>query len=144
MKSIPKFDIPSAASSIQNADIDLLSHEQLENLDKETEKKLSKQVQQINSSIDKESSSINTIYASAIERALMQVSDYFTSIQMEESEKVHKNAQYTIQKPPQISTPSEAAERELRYSLKFTRDYQISLSKKVKEKMEDIKRKPHV
>lgn len=145
MKSFPKFDGQSAVSSIKNPDVDLMSHDQLEDLDKDIEKKLAKQMQQINSNVDKEFTSINTIYAGAIDNALMQVSDYFASIQLEENDK--DMAQFTIQKPPKISTPSDSSAREINYNLILARDYQISVSKRIKEereKNEDLKRKLHI
>lgn len=146
MKSLPKFDSPSVVSSVKNPDIDIMSHEQLGDLDKDIEKKLSKQIQQINSSVDKENASINTIYAGAIDKALMQISDYFTSIQLEESE-IAKNTQYIIQSPPQISTPSEASVKEIKYNIKLARDMQNNLSKRAKEeaeKREELKKKRHI
>lgn len=145
MKSFPKFDGQSTVSSIKNPDVDLMSHDQLEDLDKDIEKKLAKQMQQINSNVDKEFTSINTIYAGAIDNALMQVSDYFASIQLEENDK--DMTQFTIQKPPKISTPSDSSAREINYNLILARDYQISVSKRIKEereKNEDLKRKLHI
>lgn len=144
MKSFPRFEAQNTVSSIKNPDIDFLSHEQLEDLDKDVEKKLSKQVQQINSNVDKEFASINTIYAGAIDNALMQISDYFTSVQHEDKDKYM--GQYTIQKPHQNSSQSAKSPKEINFFINIARNNQNTTEKikLEKKRIEDLKRELHI
>ena len=136
MKKAPTLNYSSTASTAKVEDLDLLSKEELEALEKQYEKKLAKKTSDLNRSLDKDIL-INSIFAGAIDSALTQTDNYFYSIRNEEGEKEKKiNAQFVIQKPPQNVSPSESKLAEFNQNLKLSIKKYNSLLKSYNEELE--------